>query len=175
MNATPTKLHNWNELLTAVESNQGVHKVTMETLRELEGRQRVGKHIISDIEEKLSTLGIGHLPQVLPNRQQQIVLLYRHGTPVSEVIRAVQVGLTEPVTDSAYRILHRLNSLPDPATVVAKADITDSVQVALRGVMDLLRQVDPAQTPDLDRVPESKVDLQELMKSLVPLETYSNR
>ena len=85
----------WQDLRSAVEKNHGVFRVRMETLRQLEGRQRVGKHILSSIEDKLNTLGIGHLPKELPNRQQQTVLLYRVGTPASVLVDAVREGLTE--------------------------------------------------------------------------------
>lgn len=138
--STTTK-NDWHGLLTAVESNQGIHRVTVETLRQLEGRQRVGKHILKEIEDKLRTLGLGHLPRELPNRQQQPVLLYRLGTPASDVIQAVENGLTEPATEAAYRALHRLNSLPDPETVVSKREVTASAREATRAVLDLLLRV----------------------------------
>lgn len=135
------KLNNWHELLTAVESNQGVHRVTMETLRQLEGRQRVGKHILKEIEEKLATLGLGHLPEELPNRQQQPVLLYRLGTPASEAVQAIRNGLTESPSESAFRVLHRLNALPDPETVVSREEVSEAAKDATRAVLGLLLQV----------------------------------
>jgi hypothetical protein len=133
----------WHELLTAVESNEGVHRVTMETLRRLEGRQRVGKHILSSIEDKLKTLGLGHLPKELPNRQQQTVLLYRVGTPASELVQAVQNGLTESPSSEAFDFLRRLNSLPDPDDVVSKEEIAEDLHDATEAVLALLRRVNP--------------------------------
>lgn len=140
---TPQEITDWHELLTAVESNQGVHRVPMETLRRLEGRQRVGKHILSSIEEKLKTLGLGHLPQELPNRQQQTVLLYRVGTPASALVQAVQKGLTESPSTEAFDFLRRLNTLPDPDDVVSKEDLADDLQDATHAVLALLRKVKP--------------------------------
>lgn len=140
---TPQEITDWHELLTAVESNQGVHRVPMETLRRLEGRQRVGKHILSSIEEKLKTLGLGHLPQELPNRQQQTVLLYRVGTPASALVQAVQNGLTESPSTEAFDFLRRLNTLPDPDDVVSKEDLADDLQDATHAVLALLRKVKP--------------------------------
>lgn len=141
---TPTQgITEWADLLTAVEGNEGVHRVTMETLRRLEGRQRVGKHILSSIEEKLKTLGIGHLPQELPNRQQQTVLLYRVGTPASALVQAVQNGLTESPSEEAFDFLRRLNTLPNPDDVVSREDITGELQDATTAVLALLRKVNP--------------------------------
>jgi hypothetical protein len=141
---TPTQeISDWHELLTAVESNEGVQRVTMETLRRLEGRQRVGKHILSSIEDKLQTLGLGHLPQELPNRQQQTVLLYRVGTPASALVQAVQNGLTESPSSEAFDFLRRLNTLPNPEDVVSKEDIAEDLQDATHAVLALLRRVRP--------------------------------
>lgn len=136
---TPTPIADWQDLRAAVESNHGVHRVPMETLRRLEGRQRVGKHILSSIEDKLNTLGLGHLPKELPNRQQQNVLLYRVGTPASVLIQAVHEGLTESPTAEAYDILVRLNTLPDPDDVVSKEEIQDTAQELLPAVLRLLQ------------------------------------
>lgn len=141
---TPTQgISDWHELLTAVEGNEGVHRVTMEVLRRLEGRQRVGKHILSSIEDKLATLGLGHLPRELPNRQQQTVLLYRIGTPASALIQAVQNGLTESPSTEAFDFLRRLNTLPDPDDIVSREEITGEVQDATAAVLALLRKVNP--------------------------------
>lgn len=144
MNA-PANITTWPELLNAVESNHGIKKVPMAILRQLEGRQRVGKHILNDIEEKLSILGLGHLPLELPNRQQQSVMLYRYGSPASELVRAVTQGLTEPVEDSTYEYLYRLNASPDPESVVSKEEFSEAVQHTAQSVLNLLNQVNPAE------------------------------
>jgi len=149
---TPQEVTDWHDLLTAVESNEGVHRVTMETLRRLEGRQRVGKHILSSIEDKLKTLGLGHLPQELPNRQQQTVLLYRVGTPASALVQAVQEGLTESPSSEASDFLRRLNTLPDPDDVVSKAELTEDLQDATQAVYRLLRRVGPEPLDGADKV-----------------------
>ncbi len=141
------RIIDWHELLSAVEEMDGVHRVSMETLRRLEGRQRVGKHILSSIEGKLKTLGLGHLPQELPNRQQQTVLLYRVGTPASELVQAVQHGLTESPSSEAFDILRRVNSLPDPDDVVSKDEIAGDLNDATEGLLALLRRVNP-ELPD---------------------------
>lgn len=145
--AITPQVSDWHELLTAVESNEGVFRVTMETLRQLEGRQRVGKHILSSIEDKLKTLGIGHLPKELPNRQQQTVLLYRVGTPASSLVQAVQEGLTESPSTEAYQFLRRLNTLPNPDDVVSKEEIAlTASEDLLPAVLKLLQSAGMATT-----------------------------
>lgn len=140
---SPQGITDWHDLLAAVEETDGIYRVPVETLRRLEGRQRVGKHILSSIEEKLATLGLGHLPTELPNRQQQKVLLYRVGTPASEVVKAVQDGLTNSPSNEAFDFLRRLNTLPDPEDVVSREEIAGDVQGATEAVLSLLRRVKP--------------------------------
>jgi hypothetical protein len=162
---TTPEISDWNGLLTAVESNEGVHRVTVETLRRLEGRQRVGKHILSTIEEKLRTLGLGHLPKELPNRQQQTVLLYRVGTPASVLIQAVQEGLTATPSSEAYDFLRRLNTLPDPDTVVPKEEITEELQSATDTILSLLRKVKADSRPEPVGGRDNVIDIQTILEA----------
>lgn len=170
---TTTKSRDWHGLLTAVEENQGIHRVTVETLRQLEGRQRVGKHILKEIEDKLRTLGLGHLPRELPNRQQQSVLLYRLGTPASDVIQAVENGLTEQTSEATYKALHRLNSLPDPETVVSRQEISGAAKDATRAVLDLLLRVNGGESTSTsysngNGEGHERVDITALVRELSP-------
>lgn len=165
-----TKLATWHDLRSTVDTQNGVHRVTMETLRELHGRQRVGKHILLQIEDKLRTLGIGHLPQELPNRQQQAVLLYALGTPASEVISAI---LTGDATDVAYTWLYRLNTLPDPSEVVSKSEVNATLEGTLKSVMAMLEKTQSTETPNFNgsHVPEQigpRQELPEIVKALIP-------
>jgi hypothetical protein len=162
--AIKPEITDWHELLTAGESNEGVFRVPMETLRRLEGRQRVGKHILSSIEDKLKTLGLGHLPKELPNRQQQNVLLYRVGTPASVLVQAVRDGLTESPSTEAYDILRRVNSLPDPDDVVSKDEIAATAsQDLLPAVLKLLQSAGMAAIPTPKNTDGKVVDITDLL------------
>lgn len=141
--ATEQNINHWTKLLANVETNNGVVRVSMVTLRELEGRQRVGKHILNAIEEKLNTLGLGHLPKELPNRQQQQVVLYKFGTPIAELIDALQAGKSEPVSETTYQHMHRFNSIPDPDSVVARDTIGERLEETAQSVLQLLQEVRP--------------------------------
>lgn len=159
----------WPELLSTVEQNSGVIKVPMATLRQLEGRQRVGKHILSAIEDKLETLGLGHLPEELPNRQQQSVVLYRSGTPAAELIQAVRRGVDEPVSDATFEHLYRFNAVPDPDTVVSRAEVGRAIEQTAQSVLELLGQV---RATDHSVAPSSPktvgIDLTTLVSELSP-------
>lgn len=162
MTQAETGIQSWADLLSQVETNSGVTKIPMATLRQLEGRQRVGKHILSAIQDKLDTLGLGHLPQDLPNRQQQSVMLYRYGTPAAEVIQAVRKGMSEPVDDSTFEYLHRLNVAPDPDAVIPRETAAEALEQTARSVLELLEQVRPAteqSAPVKARKQSAKVEL----------------
>jgi hypothetical protein len=168
---TQVQMKDWHELLSAVEGNNGVQRVAMGTLRQLEGRQRAGKHILASIEDKLQTLGLGHLPAQLPNRQQESVLLIRFGTPASEVVEAVRRGLTEGPSEAAGEYLRRLNEIPDPASVVPKAEMTEAINKTAKSVLALLSQVHPNgdTADDLEYASEAKVDLSDIVKGIGPI------
>lgn len=170
--STATNTHtilNWPELLSTVEQNSGVIKVPMATLRQLEGRQRVGKHILSAIEDKLETLGLGHLPEELPNRQQQSVVLYRSGTPAAELIQAVQRGANEPVSDATFEHLYRFNAVPDPDMVVSRAEVGRAIEQTAQSVLELLGQVRATPPPTAPSPsPTVGIDLTTLVSEVSP-------
>lgn len=129
----------WIDLVKAIDASDGVALVPMETLRRLEGAQRLGVHVLKSISDRLATLGLGHMPQNLPNRQDQEAILYRYGTPASDVIVAIREGLRS-VQDvrNTYRALHKLNALPDVEKVVHRDEMDEKLQDAAQAVLDLL-------------------------------------
>jgi hypothetical protein len=79
----------WDGLKTRVEQNGNVLTVTMEDLRDAAGAGKLGVHVREDISKTLAGMGLGHVPQELPSYQHEPVRLYKHGTPVREVIATV--------------------------------------------------------------------------------------
>ncbi|MCA1839911.1 MAG: hypothetical protein ABR585_12855 [Gemmatimonadaceae bacterium] len=131
----------WTELVKAIDASDGIALVPMETLRKLEGAQRLGVHVLNSIGSRLGTLGLGHLPDTLPNRQDQDAILYRYGTPASEVISAVRTGLRNPTdVQNTYRALHKLNTLPDVADVVHREVLDEKLAEATKAIFDVLGQ-----------------------------------
>lgn len=134
----------WAELLRSVEDGHGLKRVTMATLRELEGAQRVGKHVLTAIDTKLSQLGLGYLPDELPNRQEAPIMLYRVGTPAASVIRAIRMTLLTGVVDmSLYHVLLQLNKMPDPTQVLLRNTVEESANGAVAAVTRLLNELSP--------------------------------
>jgi hypothetical protein len=79
----------YDELKERVEANNNVLSVRMEELREIEGVRRLGVHVCDRIAEKLSSVGLGHMPNLVPDGWQE-VRLFRLGTPVADLIGAVR-------------------------------------------------------------------------------------
>lgn len=134
----------WAELLKTVEEGNGLNRVTMATLRELEGAERLGKHVLTSIATKLSQLGLGHLPEELPNRQDQPVMIYQVGTPAADAIRAIRMTLLTGIVDmSLYHVLIQLNKLPDPTQVLMRDQVKATANEAVDVVIKLLRDLNP--------------------------------
>lgn len=129
----------WADLVKALDEHEGVALVPMETLRRLEGAQRLGVHVLNSIANRLGTLGIGHMPDELPNRQDQSAILYRFGTPASEVISAIRVGLKSAQdVRNTYHALYKLNATPEVAEVVHREVLDDKLTTAAQAVLELL-------------------------------------
>lgn len=141
--ATFAEVNTWVELVSAVQANAGVALVPMETLRRLEGAQRLGVHVLKSIGARLGTLGLGHMPNDLPNRQDQDAILYQYGSPASEVISAVRTGLKGAnAIRSTYQALHRLNAAPEESKVVHREVLDDKLATATRAIAELLSPAD---------------------------------
>ncbi len=134
-----TDVQTWAELVKAIDEHNGVALIPMETLRKLEGAQRLGVHVLKSIGNRLGTLGLGHMPHELPNRQDQDAVLYRYGTPASEVISAVRTGMiSAQEVKNTYHALYKLNTTPDTTDVVHKAELEDTLTTAAKGILGLL-------------------------------------
>ncbi len=140
----PVVVTTWAELLRSVENSHGLKRVTVGELRALEGAQRTGKHVLTAIDTKWSQLGLGDLPDELPNRQDQSVMLYQLGTPAADAIRAIRLTLLTGVVDmSLYRVLLLLNKMPDPTQVLLRGRVEKSANEAVDAVIQLLQDINP--------------------------------
>ncbi len=79
---------NMVEIGKAVDDNDGVLSLYMYSVRDAAGKGRLGVHVLRGISESLSGLGLGHHPEELPNDQNEMVRLYRLGSPIAEVLEA---------------------------------------------------------------------------------------
>jgi hypothetical protein len=83
------QVHSYDELSDHVAENQGLLKVQMSLLRDLEGAGRLGKLIRDKIHGNLLAAQMGHLPVELPNDQWDYVRIYRRDFPIGNVIEAI--------------------------------------------------------------------------------------
>ena len=96
----------YDELDKIVKDNGDVLSITMLALRNVHGADRLGNIVRENISNKLKGKGLSHYPPELPKSQGEYVLIFRWGSEVHKVIRAV----IEPNPDTDYRIRNAVES-----------------------------------------------------------------
>ena len=76
------------ELRKDVEANGAVKSYRMEVLRDLFGFKKLGIHVRPYISKQLAGVGLGHTPTNLPDYQEELVRVFKLGSPVAELIHA---------------------------------------------------------------------------------------
>ena len=79
----------WDDLSQRVQSSGGILSITMQELRNIAQSDRLGPHVIKDIASSLTRVALGHIPQVLPKQQNELVRLYKRGTPIGAIIDSI--------------------------------------------------------------------------------------
>lgn len=78
----------YDQLISDVEA-QGVGIYAMGVLRDIEGAGKLGVHIRKRISEELRARGLDHIPADLPTNQDDHVRLFKRGSRLHRVVRAV--------------------------------------------------------------------------------------
>lgn len=79
----------WDEVKKKVEGNGNILTLTMTELRDAAQRDKLGVNVRAEISKTLAGMGLGHIPQELPSYQDELVRLYKRGTPVGDLIEMV--------------------------------------------------------------------------------------
>lgn len=79
----------WTEIKDSVEKNGNVITLTMERLRDAHGAAKLGVNVRAEISSALAGMGLGHIPRDLPSYQNELVRVYKNGTPVGDLIATV--------------------------------------------------------------------------------------
>jgi hypothetical protein len=79
----------WDDIKKSVEKNGNVTTVTMQQLRDAHGSEKLGVNVRAEISSTLAGMGLGHVPQDLPSYQHEQVRVYKHGTPIGDLIDTV--------------------------------------------------------------------------------------
>jgi hypothetical protein len=131
----------WPALLSQVEGNNGVLKVSIEFLRQIAGAQRMGPKVAEKIEAGLEVQGLRAFPSDINRKQNEEVLLVQAGTPAYEMVQAIS---TNTVTDSLVALLERLNTLPkNPESLVDRKELRELAEAIVDPVSQLLGLTKP--------------------------------
>ncbi|MGY4712982.1 hypothetical protein ACXDF8_26120 [Mycolicibacterium sp. CBM1] len=108
----------YEDLRDKVANTPGPYLTTMEELKQAHGAAKLGVNIRAAITDRLKGYGLGHLPAELPQYQWEQVRLYRLGTPLEKVIKAViepsDLGdevLLQVVATDAQEVLAQIRQL----------------------------------------------------------------
>lgn len=93
---------NYDELAQVIESRHGVMTCLMQELRDAHGAGKLGVNVVANISDALEHRGLGHFPDPLPVNQWEKARIYRRGTPVGDVIRAV-LAVDDEKSDDVLR------------------------------------------------------------------------
>lgn len=89
------------DLIKDIEAAEpGVHVVRMNTLRRLSGKRRSDAAAIKDLMTALRERHVRFLPEPLPTRADQAVVLYRLGSEIGEFCEALMAASNETKLDS---------------------------------------------------------------------------
>lgn len=77
---------NFDELNEEIKQRGNIKSVKMRRLRDLVEYFRSGKWACNEIERQLNRLGIGWLPESLPHRQNESVILYIKDSPEGRIL-----------------------------------------------------------------------------------------
>lgn len=106
------------ELVTAVEANNGVLTVQAWQVRDAYGAERLGSQVRTNISRELRGRGLGHYPKQLPDRQREEVRLYQVASPAGAIIEAAMtpgtaadVKLRDAAGTGAEAILDKVREL----------------------------------------------------------------
>jgi len=93
----------WVELKAEVIVNQGVITVTAKRLRNIYGVTRLATHIPGRISDALTNVGLGHVPEKIPNSADSLVRLFLLNSPVHALM--VTARVPSPENDQIIRNL----------------------------------------------------------------------
>ncbi|WAH98133.1 hypothetical protein [Arthrobacter sp. MMS18-M83] len=118
----------WDSLRHVVTANGDVSRVAMWLLRDLQDKGRLGVHVRTEISRRLAGLGLGHLPLELPSDQNDIIMVYKQGTPAAMVIEAIYQSGNSPRAEAALR---KLNTAREAETLEALVEKVSEINAIL--------------------------------------------
>lgn len=80
---------NFKELKWEVVSQGDVLTVSMASLRDLVGKDRLGRNVAQSISRSLAREGLMHYPKPLPHYQEEFARIYTKESPIDDIIQAV--------------------------------------------------------------------------------------
>ena len=114
----------YEELRQLVERRGGIHRVSMGSLRDINGAGKLGIHVVSQIRRSLSRAGLSILLPLgetdVPRYQGEYVTLFLTQSKVGQLVEAVQAADAD-----AVKLLRDLGGDDSAEKLQAMRDILD--------------------------------------------------
>ena len=98
------KADSYKAVAGRVRSDDGISTISMFTLREVHGTERLGVNVVKQISEKLNEVGIAHEPWELPTDQSAIVLLFEKKSVLGRVLHLIS-NIDEETDEKIYKLI----------------------------------------------------------------------
>jgi capsular polysaccharide biosynthesis protein len=79
--------NSFDDLAELVEEEGAIATIRMETLRIINGSERLGSTVVDKISEELDDASLGHYPETLPTNKNKIVLVFAKSTNLAKLLR----------------------------------------------------------------------------------------
>ncbi len=111
---------NLQNIKESIIANGNVKTFTMQVLRDAVGAERLGNQIRANISTQLAGMGIGHVPETVPNDQTATIRLYIKGTSAGNMIDTILTPgetndqkITQQSAEQRTDLLNILNEIKD--------------------------------------------------------------
>jgi hypothetical protein len=99
---TERNFTDFDSIESALKEMDNVMTLKMGQLRDAHGVRKLGVNVLNTISQELANRGVGHYPEELPSYQNDLIRLYKLGTPVAELVKTL-TSLDDKDSDDRLR------------------------------------------------------------------------
>lgn len=114
----------WDELAQGVRKLDGVYWIKAATLRSIAGYERLGKHIITEIQMQLEERDLLTIPAKLTTGDYPVILVARESLAGLLLFRLGEDAASAELEGTLYRI----NAMPSSDEFIGKGEVVEALE-----------------------------------------------